>query len=224
MRFHTTAAMILVLMTAGRASAQTDAAIPAVTPPVKTPADGQSAENAKRVLSVGDPAPPIAVSNWVKGDPVKEFEKGRVYVVEFWATWCPPCRESIPFLTKVAKSVKLATVMSIAASERKEKDGTDKRLDNLKEFVKKQGDKMGFRVGFDPDRSMAKQWMEAAERDQIPTAFIVGGDGKIAWIGHPMDMEKPLIEAVQAVKAEIKARQKSPGKTPPKPDSQTKNK
>ena len=208
MRFHATAALILVLMTAGRASAQSDAAIPAVTPPVKTPADGQSAESAKRVLSVGDPAPPIAVSNWVKGDPVKEFEKGRVYVVEFWATWCPPCRESIPFLTKVAKSIKLATVMSIAASERKEKDGTDKRLDNLKEFVKKQGDKMGFRVG----------------RDQIPTAFIVGGDGKIAWIGHPMDMEKPLIEAVQAVKAEIKARQKSPGKTPPKPDATTKSK
>jgi tetratricopeptide (TPR) repeat protein len=42
------------------------------------------------------------------------------------------------------------------------------------------------------DGKMAKGWMDAAAQDGIPTAFVVNGDGKVAWIGHPMNMEKPL--------------------------------
>src|SRR5262249_44171619 len=43
---------------------------------------------------------------------------------------------------------------------------------------------------------MAKGWMEAAGQDVIPIAFIVNGDGAIAWIGHPMKMDKSLEEIV----------------------------
>ena len=39
---------------------------------------------------------------------------------------------------------------------------------------------------------MAKTWMEASGQNGIPTAFIVNKEGKIAWIGHPMEMERPL--------------------------------
>jgi hypothetical protein len=38
-------------------------------------------------LRIGDPAPAINGVKWVKGTPVKEFEKGRIYVVDFWASW-----------------------------------------------------------------------------------------------------------------------------------------
>jgi hypothetical protein len=37
-----------------------------------------------QTLKVGDPAPTLPVAKWVKGQPVKEFEQGKVYVVEFW--------------------------------------------------------------------------------------------------------------------------------------------
>src|SRR5215472_3894927 len=53
---------------------------------------------AEGTLLVGDPAPKIEVKEFIKGDEVKKFEKGKFYVVEFWATWCPPCRTSIPHL------------------------------------------------------------------------------------------------------------------------------
>ena len=38
-------------------------------------------------LKAGDKAPPLTVEKWVKAGPVAGFEKGKVYVVEFWATW-----------------------------------------------------------------------------------------------------------------------------------------
>jgi hypothetical protein len=38
-------------------------------------------------LGVGDPAPAMAVAEWVKGSQITTFESGNVYLVEFWATW-----------------------------------------------------------------------------------------------------------------------------------------
>jgi hypothetical protein len=43
---------------------------------------------------------------------------------------------------------------------------------------------------------MARSWLEASSRDGIPAAFIVNGDGRIAWIGHPGDIEGPLDDIV----------------------------
>lgn len=50
-------------------------------------------------LIVGDPAPPLDVRQWVLGEPISQFVRGHVYVIDFWATWCGPCLRTIPHLS-----------------------------------------------------------------------------------------------------------------------------
>lgn len=149
-------------------------------------------------LMVGDPAPSLSVSKWVKGTPVKAFEKGKLYVVEFWATWCGPCKVSIPHLTELQKKYKdKVQFVGVSIWESKRED--------VEPFVAQMGSKMDYTVAIDEvpasdpngtEGAMAKSWMQAAGQNGIPSAFIVNGDGKVAWIGHPMEMDGPLAKVV----------------------------
>jgi thiol-disulfide isomerase/thioredoxin len=148
-------------------------------------------------LKVGDPAPKLAPGKWVQGDPVKDFQKGNAYIVEFWATWCPPCRASIPHLNETYNKFKDKGLIVIGQNCWEKDDSL------VAPFVTKMGDKMTYRVALD-DKStnkkgqMAKTWMEAAGRNGIPSAFLVDTKGVIAWIGHPMALKEEVIEEVLA--------------------------
>ncbi len=145
-----------------------------------------------QTLKIGDPAPKLEVKSFVKGEPVKEFGAGKTYVVEFWATWCGPCKVSIPHLTELQKKHPEVAFIGVSVWEQDQS--------KVKPFVDEMGDKMAYRVAMDvvpegaqgDQGAMAKSWMTAAGARGIPTAFIVGGDGKIYWSGHPMEMEEPL--------------------------------
>jgi thiol-disulfide isomerase/thioredoxin len=149
--------------------------------------------HAAATLKIGDPAPKLQVSQWVQGDPVKEFERDKAYIVEFWATWCGPCRESIPHLNEIHKKYKDKGLVVIGqnVSER------DQKL--VAPFVKKMGDQMTYRVALDTkDDKMNETWMDASGQEGIPTAFVVDKKGILAWIGHPMTMKETMLEEVLA--------------------------
>ncbi len=177
----------------------------AQTPATAKPGQAMVGPKAKPVavpetkpLTVGDPAPAFKVARWVKGTPVLALEKGKVYVVEFWATWCGPCRDTIPHLTALAaKRQGKAIFIGVDVWERgADAVAVDKKVDD---FVKEMGDKMGYAVCRDgQDGHMAKTWMQAANQKGIPAAFIVDQQGRIAHIGHPMEelFEKTLDQVI----------------------------
>lgn len=144
---------------------------------------------------IGSAAPELRVS-WLKGTPVTSFAGDKLYVVEFWATWCGPCKAAMPHLSELAKRYEGKVVF--IGVDVWEKGYQTKSYDSftpmLKEFVEGMGDKMAYNVAMDNnDLYMAKNWMEASDQYGIPTTFIIKG-GQIVWIGHPNVIEKTIDE------------------------------
>jgi thiol-disulfide isomerase/thioredoxin len=161
-------------------------ATPAATPAPATPTVAQQAMAASaRPSKLGDPAWPLAGLTWVKGGPV-EIKPGTVYVVEFWATWCPPCKESIPHLTQVQQKYKDKNVVIVGISTEK--------MNVVTPFVEQKGPEMAYNVAVDTTGDVAGGYMDAFNVNTIPTAFVVGADGKLAWVGHPMDNLEAVLD------------------------------
>ncbi len=152
-------------------------------------------------LNVGSPAPAIDVEHWVQDGegafkPVTKFQKNKVYVVEFWATWCGPCIMSMPHIAQLQQDYAEKGVQVISIS--------DEDLDTVSEFLERDNGEgetfaevtKGYCLTTDPDKSVYSDYMDAAGQNGIPTAFIVGKTGEIEWIGHPMQMDGPLSEIV----------------------------
>ena len=153
-------------------------------------------------ILVGSPAPSLKVEKWLKGDPVSSFQPGRIYVVEFWATWCGPCIETMPHLSELQEKYKAsATFIGVSIREGGPKDDTYDAavITRVADFVKKNDANMRYTVAFDgAARHMRTAWADAAGESGIPTAFVVDGSGRIAYIGHPAvpKMEQVLDQLV----------------------------
>ena len=122
-------------------------------------------------VKVGDTAPPIKVSDWQTAEVAQEALKGKPYVLEFWATWCPPCRKSIPHLVEL--KTKYPELIMISAHSKR-----GWNVDKVKAMMKSM--KINYAICMDSGSGTDYHVRG------IPTAVVVGADGKVAFIGHPM--------------------------------------
>ncbi len=139
-------------------------------------------------LELGENAPEPLVEKWIKGGPVsiKDGKDKNIFVIEFWATWCPPCRISIPHLSDLQKEYADKAVIFAGISKEKE--------DVVAAFVKLQGN-MDYNVGIDNDGKTTASYM--GNESGIPMCFLIGKEGKLLWKGHPMDIGRVLKNAVE---------------------------
>jgi len=148
-------------------------------------------------LKAGSPAPKLSASKWLNGDAVMSLEKGKVYVVECWATWCGPCIGAIPHISELNTQYKDKGVVFIGMNV------WEKNIEAVEPFVKKMGAKMNYRVAMDDQGQTAKNWLAAAGMNGIPCSFVVDQTSTIAWIGHPMEMA-PVLKDVVAGTFDVK--------------------
>ena len=152
-------------------------------------------------LTIGSKAPALDIEHWIQDGngafkPVKKFEKGKVYIVEFWATWCAPCIMSMPHLAELQQQYRdQVQIISISTES----------LDKVKSLLAKEDSETGktyaeitsaYCLTTDPDESVYHDYMTASQSNGIPNAFVVGKTGAIEWIGHPASMDDVLEQVI----------------------------
>ena len=139
-------------------------------------------------LAVGDVAPSVQIQRLIHGKPVDST--AGVQVIEFWATWCGPCLSGMPHLSELqAKYGDEVTVLGVTSEDA----GTVERfLERSAGNGKTWAEVVKYRLAIDDDGATTAAYMRAAGQNSIPTAFIVGRDGVLRWIGHPSAMDGPL--------------------------------
>lgn len=160
-------------------------------------------------LAIGDKAPELRYGKWLKGSPVKEYEKGRLYLFEFWATWCGPCIASMPHLSEFARERRHeATVIAVNIWEKTGDKPYESAWPKVTRFVNQMGDKMDFNVITDSkDQFMGNSWMKAAGQEGIPCTIMVK-DGTILWMGHPIELDS-VVNVVLSGKYDMEASKKA---------------
>jgi peroxiredoxin len=148
---------------------------------------------------LGMEAPGLKISQWIKGGPV-DLSAGRgtnIYVVEFWATWCAPCRVSIPHLTELQGRYRERGVVIMGVSDETE--------EKVRPFVERMGKAMDYSVAIDDDRQTGAAYLEAFGIDGIPHAFVIDKAGRIAWQGHPLQGLDQVLEDILEDRHDIAA-------------------
>lgn len=152
-----------------------------------------------RAAELGMEAPPLRIAHWVKGAPV-DLGAGRgthVTVVEFWATWCGPCRASIPHLTAMQKRFRDRGVTVVGVS--------DEEVGRVRPFVERMGEQMAYTVAVDDGEATTGAYMRAFGVEGIPHAFVIDREGRVAWRGHPRAGLEQAVEDILEGRHDIEA-------------------
>jgi thiol-disulfide isomerase/thioredoxin len=142
-------------------------------------------------LKIGDPAPPLAVMAWIRGEPVTQFRPGHVYIVDFWATWCSVCIEGMLHLSALQRKYdgKL-TVIGVDSREMARAVGS---IDpaavqaKVEASARRHAERMIYTVAMDHpvEEPVYKAWQVASGGMRVPNAMIVDGNGVIVWNAPP---------------------------------------
>ncbi len=156
------------------------------TPPQKRSATSgylQIRDRATQISLIGQTAPEVSVATWIIGTPVTIEElRGRVTLLEFWATWCKPCQEMFPKLKQLhAESAPRGLEIVALTRHYMAYGGTDEskqeELQLMRSTVAEH--QLPFRVGVAPD----EQVQAVYGANGLPTCFLIDRTGVVRYAG-----------------------------------------
>lgn len=127
------------------------------------------------------PAPPVSLATLDGGRFDLERARGRVVFLDFWASWCEPCRDSIPMVQHFKRTHPGVQVESVDVGEEQG-------------LVRPFAAKFSMRdVALDPDQTVAHAFGVSG----FPTLVAIDGSGRVRarWIGYDPDVERAMSEA-----------------------------
>ena len=158
------------------------------------------APGASRAGQIGEPAVPLEVSEWVKGNPVEVKAGTNIYIVEIFASWSLASRACITNLNALQERYRNQGVVVLAVS--------DEPAERLKQFMQGAGAQINYPVAADLNRRTSLGYMMPVREKGVPCAFIVGKDGRVLWHGHPAGVLEKALDEILAGTYDVKAARK----------------
>ncbi|MBL9118853.1 MAG: redoxin domain-containing protein [Phycisphaerae bacterium] len=175
---------------------------PATKPNTRTPTTSKSPKSFPTYRDAvgsaldlrGKPAPAMGRVDWWNGAPNIQ---NKLVIVDFWATWCGPCKKAIPHMNEIANAFR-ADIQCMGISD----ESNSKFVQGLKDSKLDKGD-FAYPVGVDPTGSMKQGFSIGG----IPHVVVISADGIVRWQGHPMNLSRDtLTELVEANRAVVAIR------------------
>jgi thiol-disulfide isomerase/thioredoxin len=144
----------------------------------------QLRDRAAQLTLIEREAPSISVAEWVNGSPAMLADlRGRVVLLEFWATWCQPCREMFPRLKSLhekfaGRGLEIVALTRFYMSHPGAADSRAQELELIRRAVAEHS--LEFRVGVMEDEGA----QEIYGATGLPTLFIIDRQGHARWAGH----------------------------------------
>ena len=155
-------------------------------PDAKNPASEKSSGGGDgKGVKQGDKAPTFSIDS-MNGAGKMTVAPGKVTIVDFWATWCEPCKKSFPKLQELYVKYKASGLEIVAVS-------VDDEKNSIVDFAKTHGGAK-FPVGWDDGKKIADKW----KPENMPSSYVVGKDGVVKHVhrgyhdGEELEVEKEI--------------------------------
>jgi thiol-disulfide isomerase/thioredoxin len=136
----------------------------------------------------GGPTPALKLKDLDGREHALDAYRGKVVLVNFWATWCEPCKEEMPSIERLRRSLE-GRPFAVLAVNLAEPDA------RVQAFLRQVP--LGFPVLMDRDAAAAKAW----KARMLPATFIVGADGRVrySYIGELDWSREPVSKQITAL-------------------------
>ncbi|MGN7986070.1 TlpA family protein disulfide reductase [Pedobacter sp. 22226] len=139
--------------------------------------------NAFAQLKIGQDAPEIVITDWLKNVPKSKGFSGKFIIIDFWATWCAPCLETVPHFNQIVKENRSnSDLIFLSLTEEK----VSKVIPMLKRIP------FSSIVVTDTSRQTYDNFMANA----IPFCVVIDNRNKIRWFGHSGSINSKIISSI----------------------------